>query len=405
MTQHHATIDASTIKANEEGRFGLYGGSYVPPTLQKVLDELNDLYKKCLKDPAFIAELTDCYHNIVARPTNLYEAKRLTQKLGGARIFFKREDLCHTGAHKLNNAIGQALLAKRSGKKRVIAETGAGQHGVATATACTLFGLECIIYMGAEDILRQKLNVFRMQLLGAKVVSVTRGTATLSDAVDEALEDYVANAETTHYLIGSAVGPHPYPEMVRFFQSIIGRESRQQMLDTVGKLPDTVVACVGGGSNAIGMFAGFVKDKGVRLVGIEGAGKGINTPDNAATLTLGRPGVLHGSYSYVLQDENGDVPPAYSISAGLDYPSVGPEHSYLKDTERAYYEAVTDEEALNAFMELSRTEGIIPALESSHVAAYVIKNAPKLPKDHIILMNLSGRGDKDVAQVSEMLKL
>ncbi|MDD4279808.1 tryptophan synthase subunit beta [Candidatus Sumerlaeota bacterium] len=405
MTQHHATIDASTIKANEEGRFGLYGGSYVPPTLQKVLDELNDLYKKCLKDPAFIAELTDCYHNIVARPTNLYEAKRLTQKLGGARIFFKREDLCHTGAHKLNNAIGQALLAKRSGKKRVIAETGAGQHGVATATACTLFGLECIIYMGAEDILRQKLNVFRMQLLGAKVVSVTRGTATLSDAVDEALEDYVANAETTHYLIGSAVGPHPYPEMVRFFQSIIGRESRQQMLDTVGKLPDTVVACVGGGSNAIGMFAGFVKDKGVRLVGIEGAGKGINTPDNAATLTLGRPGVLHGSYSYVLQDENGDVPPAYSISAGLDYPSVGPEHSYLKDTERAYYEAVTDEEALNAFMELSRTEGIIPALESSHAAAYVIKNAPKLPKDHIILMNLSGRGDKDVAQVSEMLKL
>ena len=405
MTQHHATIDASTIKANEEGRFGLYGGSYVPPTLQKVLDELNDLYKKCLKDPAFIAELTDCYHNIVARPTNLYESKRLTQKLGGARIFFKREDLCHTGAHKLNNAIGQALLAKRSGKKRVIAETGAGQHGVATATACTLFGLECIIYMGAEDILRQKLNVFRMQLLGAKVVSVTRGTATLSDAVDEALEDYVANAETTHYLIGSAVGPHPYPEMVRFFQSIIGRESRQQMLDTVGKLPDTVVACVGGGSNAIGMFAGFVKDKGVRLVGIEGAGKGINTPDNAATLTLGRPGVLHGSYSYVLQDENGDVPPAYSISAGLDYPSVGPEHSYLKDTERAYYEAVTDEEALNAFMELSRTEGIIPALESSHAAAYVIKNAPKLPKDHIILMNLSGRGDKDVAQVSEMLKL
>ena len=405
MTTHNAKFDASNVNPDEPGRFGFFGGSYVPPALQHVLDDLTSLYETSINDPEFLKELDDYYCNVVARPTNLYEAKRFSAKLGGARIFLKREDLCHTGAHKLNNAIGQALLTKRSGKHRVIAETGAGQHGVATATACALLGLECIIYMGEEDMHRQELNVFRMQLLGAKVVSVTRGSRTLADAVDEALEDFVQNAETTHYLIGSAVGPHPYPAMVHRFQSVISFEAREQVLAAAGRLPDVVVACLGGGSNAIGMFSAFLNDKDVELVGVEAAGAGLDTEHHAATLTLGKPGVLHGMYTYVLQDESGQVPATHSVSAGLDYPGIGPEHSHLKESGRARYVSSTDKETLEAFVELSRTEGIIPALESSHALAYVMRLAPAMRPDQIILVNLSGRGDKDVQQVAGMLKL
>lgn len=405
MSNHNVKHDGSVIDPSEPGRFGLYGGSYVPPALQAVLDDLTALYEKSIADPAFLAELDECYRAVVARPTNLYEAKKMSAQLGGARIFLKREDLCHTGAHKLNNAIAQGLLAKRSGKKRVIAETGAGQHGVATATACALLGLDCVIYMGEEDTHRQELNVFRMRLLGAKVVGVTRGSKTLADAVDEALEDFVVNAATTHYLIGSAVGPHPYPAMVHRFQSVIGREAREQILAATGKLPDAVVACIGGGSNSIGVFSAFLDDKDVALIGVEAAGDGLDTDRHAATLTLGKPGVLHGMYTYIVQDDNGFVVPTHSVSAGLDYPGIGPEHSHLKDTGRVRYESATDAETLEAFVALSRMEGIIPALESSHALAYVAKLAPTMAKDAVIVMCLSGRGDKDVQQVAGLLHL
>lgn len=347
-------------------------------------------------------EMQYYFKQYVGRENPLYFAERLMKKVGGAKIYLKREDLNHTGAHKINNAIGQALLAKRMGKKRVIAETGAGQHGVATATVCALFGMDCTIYMGEVDIKRQELNVFRMELLGAKVVPVTRGTATLKDAVDAALEDFVANAQNTFYLLGSAVGPHPYPTMVREFQSVIGREAKKQILEQEGRLPDYVVACVGGGSNAIGLFSPFFGDKNVKIVGVEPAGKGLDTPDHAASLCKGTVGIIHGFKCYTLQDDKGEPLPAYSIAAGLDYPGVGPEHSYYKETGRAEYVAVTDEEALKAFYELSKTEGIIPALESSHAVAYAMKLAGNLPKDKIIIVNLSGRGDKDVHQVKEM---
>lgn len=334
----------------------------------------------------------------------MYFAERLTEKAGGAKIYLKREDLNHTGAHKINNTLGQALLAKRMGKKRIIAETGAGQHGVATATVCALMGLECIVYMGEIDIKRQELNVFRMEILGAKVVSVKSGTRTLKDAVDAALEDYVTNAENTFYLLGSAVGPHPYPTMVREFQSVIGKEARAQILEAEGRLPDYLVACVGGGSNAIGLFHPFVDDKEVKIVGVEPAGKGLDTPDHAASITLGSVGIIHGFKCYTLQDEKGEPLPVYSVAAGLDYPGVGPEHSYYKEIGRGEYVSATDDEALDAFFTLSKTEGIIPAIESSHAVAYTMKLAPTLGKDKIIIVNLSGRGDKDVAQVMEMME-
>ncbi|HHT27140.1 MAG TPA: tryptophan synthase subunit beta [Firmicutes bacterium] len=386
----------------QAGFFGQYGGQYVPERVIPALNELAAEYEKALKDSAFMDEFHYYLQTYCGRPTPLYRADRLTAELGGATIYLKREDLNHTGAHKINNTLGQALLARRMNKKRIIAETGAGQHGVATATVCALFGMDCIIYMGEEDIRRQALNVFRMRMLGAEVKSVTRGTRTLSDAVDEAIEDWVANVDDTFYIIGSAVGPHPYPTMVHEFQSVIGKEARKQILEEAGRLPDAVVACIGGGSNAIGIFSGFM-DGSVKLYGAEGAGLGPETEKHAATLTKGAPGVLHGSKSYLLQDENGQVREAYSISAGLDYPGVGPEHSYLKDAGKAAYVPITDQEAVDAFMLLSRVEGIIPALESSHALAYARKLAPELGKDAIILVNVSGRGDKDVQQVHDLL--
>nr|5EY5_B Chain B, LBCA-b [synthetic construct]5EY5_D Chain D, LBCA-b [synthetic construct] len=385
------------------GRFGKYGGQYVPETLMPALEELEEAYERAKNDPEFQAELEYYLRDYVGRPTPLYFAENLTKDLGGAKIYLKREDLNHTGAHKINNALGQALLAKRMGKKRVIAETGAGQHGVATATVAAMFGLECVVYMGAEDIERQALNVFRMKLLGAKVRPVTSGSRTLKDAINEAMRDWVTNVEDTFYIIGSVVGPHPYPMMVRDFQSVIGEEARQQILEKEGRLPDAIVACVGGGSNAMGIFHPFIDDESVRLIGVEAAGKGIETGKHAATLSAGRPGVLHGAMTYLLQDEDGQIIEAHSISAGLDYPGVGPEHAYLKDTGRAEYVSVTDDEALEAFQLLSRTEGIIPALESSHAVAYAMKLAPELSKDQIIVVNLSGRGDKDVNTVARYL--
>jgi tryptophan synthase beta chain len=387
------------------GHFGIFGGRYVPETLIPALDELTAEYARAQADPDFRADLQRYFHDFVGRPTPLYYAERLTEALGGAKIYIKREDLCHTGAHKINNAIGQALLARRMNKARIIAETGAGQHGVATATACARFGLACEVYMGEEDIHRQALNVYRMKLLGAKVTCVTSGTRTLKDATSEAIRDWVTNVRTTHYIIGSVVGPHPYPMIVRDFQSIIGQETRLQIQEREGRLPDAVVACVGGGSNAMGIFYPFIEDAGVRLIGVEAAGRGIETGEHCATLTAGEPGVLHGCKSYLLQDENGQIAPSHSISAGLDYPGVGPEHSYLKQTGRAEYVSITDAEALDAFQFLAQTEGLIPALECAHGIAHLRKIVPQMSPDQIVVFNLSGRGDKDMETAARELKM
>lgn len=387
------------------GYFNGFGGQIVPDFLKPVMREIAEAYEKIKVDPEFIREMKYYAKEFIGRETPLYYAERLTKEIGGAKIYLKREDLCHTGAHKINNVMGQILLAKKMGKKRIIAETGAGQHGVATATGCALFGFPCTVYMGAEDVKRQSLNVFRMKMLGATVVPVTRGQQTLSDAVDEALEDLVKNYHDTFYLIGSAVGPHPYPMMVRDFQSVIGTEARRQILEAEGRLPDYAVACVGGGSNAIGLFSGFLNDSSVKLVGVEAAGKGLETKEHCATMAKGTPGVLHGAYTYLLQDEEGKPLPTHSISAGLDYPGVGAEHSMLKDTGRAVYESATDEETIDACLKLCRIEGIIPALESSHALAYAMKLAKTLDPDKIIIVNLSGRGDKDVDIIREHVKL
>ncbi|TMI81801.1 MAG: tryptophan synthase subunit beta [Bacillati bacterium ANGP1] len=385
------------------GRFGAYGGRYVPETLIPVLDELEAEYAQAVRDPAFAAEVDRYLRTFCGRPTPLYFARRLTEALGGARIYLKREDLLHTGAHKMNNTIGQVLLAIRMGKRRIIAETGAGQHGVATATAAAAFGLPCDVYMGTEDMERQALNVFRMQLLGARVIPVDAGSRTLKDAINEALRDWVTNVATTLYVIGSVVGPHPYPTLVRDFQSVIGREAREQVQAAEGRLPDAVVACVGGGSNAIGLFHAFKDDAGVALIGVEAGGLGLATGQHAATLCAGSPGVLHGAMSYLLQSPEGQVLPTHSISAGLDYPGVGPEHAYFKDAGRARYVSVTDAEALEGFHLLCRTEGIIPALEPSHAVAYLRPLAPRLGPDKVIVLGLSGRGDKDVHTVAKAM--
>ena len=384
-------------------RFGPFGGRFVPETLMTALEELEAAYRQAQADPAFQGELADLLKDYAGRPTPLYFARRLTQRLGGAKVYLKREDLAHTGAHKINNALGQALLAHRMGKGRIVAETGAGQHGVATATVCALLGLECIVYMGEEDMARQALNVFRMQLLGAEVRPVDSGSRTLKDAINEAIRDWVTNVRTTYYLLGSTVGPHPYPMMVRDFQSVIGQEAREQMLSAEGRLPDYAVACVGGGSNALGLFHPMYSDP-VRFIGVEAAGEGLATERHAATLNAGRPGVLHGSYSYLLQDPWGQVQPTHSVSAGLDYPGVGPEHSFYKETGRAQYVAATDQEALEGFKLLCEAEGIIPALEPAHAIAYVARLAPTLPTDAVILVCLSGRGDKDLDVVAKALR-
>ncbi len=377
------------------GHFGVYGGRYVPEVLMSPLEELEIAYREAQQDPAFHAELDDLLHNYAGRPTPLYFAKRLSETLGGARLYFKREDLLHTGAHKINNALGQALLARRMGKKRIIAETGAGQHGVATATVCALFGLECVVYMGEEDMRRQRLNVFRMRLLGARVAAVTTGSRTLKDAISEAMRDWVTNVSTTHYLLGSALGSHPYPLMVRDFHKVIGEEAKRQILEAEGRLPDRVIACVGGGSNAIGIFHAFIPDGSVRLIGVEAGGRGAQLGDHAARFAGGRPGVLHGSYSYVLQDEDGQISLTHSISAGLDYASIGPEHALLRELGRAEYVSVNDKQALDAASRISRAEGLIPALESAHAVAEAIRQAPAAP-GKIFIVNLSGRGDKDI---------
>src|SRR5881296_3447693 len=396
----HVTIP-NLVERAVDGRFGPYGGRYVPETLMAALEELERVYEAAKGDAEFWGELDGLLKDYVGRPTPLTEAPRLGAQVGpGVVVALKREDLNHTGAHKINNTLGQALLARRMGKRRIIAETGAGQHGVATATVCARFGLDCVVYMGEEDMRRQRLNVYRMELMDAKVVPVTSGTRTLKDATNEALRDWVTNVTTTHYIIGSVVGPDPFPRLVRDFQSVIGREARAQMLEQIGRLPSTVVACVGGGSNAMGIFAAFLDDTAVRLVGVEAAGEGMKTQRHAATLGAGRPGVFHGSLSYLLQDADGQVQPAHSVSAGLDYPGVGPEHAYLKDTGRVLYEAVTDREALTAFAALSRLEGILPALESAHAIAWVMQ--AKRATHELILINLSGRGDKDVAMVAEL---
>jgi tryptophan synthase beta chain len=383
-----------------EGYFGNYGGRFVAETLVQALDELNTLYQTLRADPEFQRELAADLAHYVGRPTPLYFAERLTRELGGAQIFLKREDLNHTGAHKVNNTVGQALVAKRMNKHRIIAETGAGQHGVATATVAARLGLECQVYMGAEDIKRQSLNVYRMKLLGAEVIPVTSGSRTLKDAMNEAMRDWVTNVDDTHYIIGTVAGPHPYPMMVRDFQSVIGREARAQCLQMTGRLPDTLVACVGGGSNAIGLFYPFIDDVTVKFVGVEAAGLGLATGKHAAPLSAGRPGVLHGNRTYLMADDDGQIMDTHSISAGLDYPGVGPEHSYLKDIARATYVAVTDDAALSAFRYLTRVEGIMPALESSHALAWVRDYAPTAPADEVIIMNLSGRGDKDMLSVA-----
>ena len=396
-----ATIDPTAALPDAGGRYGAFGGRYVPETLMAAVAELEAAYRRVKVDAGFQARLAGLLASYVGRPTPLYYAENLSRQLGGARIYLKREDLAHTGAHKINNALGQALLAQFMGKGRIIAETGAGQHGVAAATAAAMLGLQCIVYMGEEDIRRQSLNVFRMRLLEAEVVPVTSGTRTLKDAINEAIRDWVTNVETTHYLIGSVVGPHPYPAMVRDFQCVIGREARAQILAAEGRLPDYVMACVGGGSNAMGAFHPFVADADVRLVGLEAGGKGLDTGEHSATLTAGRPGVLHGAMSYLLQDADGQVSPAHSISAGLDYPGVGPEHSYLKDSGRAEYREVTDGQALEAFHLLCRAEGIIPALESAHAVYGAAQLAPTLPPDAVIVVCLSGRGDKDIGIVAE----
>jgi len=387
-------------------KFGPYGGQFVPETLMPALIELEQAFVDAQNDESFRHEFEGLLASFVGRPTPLTHAKRLSEQLGGAQIYLKREDLAHTGAHKINNALGQALLVKRMGKRRIVAETGAGQHGVASATVAALLGLECVVYMGVVDIARQEPNVFRMKLLGAEVRPVTSGTQTLKDAINEAIRDWVTNVRDTHYLLGSALGPHPYPTMVREFQSVIGIEAREQMVREVGGLPDTIIACVGGGSNAIGIFSGFINDDGVELIGVEAGGSGIASGKHAARFgdpSKGRVGVIHGTRTYVLQDEDGQIAETHSVSAGLDYAAVGPEHAMMRDTERAFYTSATDEEALNAFQILCHTEGIIPALESSHAVAEVIKRAPKMRKDQVILVNLSGRGDKDLNTVIKEL--
>lgn len=383
------------------GHFGPYGGSFVSETLVAALEELKHAYAHYSRDPEFIAEFQNELKHFVGRPSPIYHAKRWSEELGGAQIYLKREDLNHTGAHKINNTIGQALLAKRMGKKRVIAETGAGQHGVASATVAARFGMKCVVYMGAEDVGRQSANVYRMKLLGAEVVPVESGSRTLKDALNEAMRDWVTNVEDTFYIIGTVAGPHPYPMMVRDFNSVVGKECVKQMPDMIGRQPDAVIACVGGGSNAMGIFYDYIPHEHVKLIGVEAAGDGIDTPRHAASLQLGKPGVLHGNRTYLLQDENGQIIETHSVSAGLDYPGVGPEHAWLKDSGRAEYVGATDKEALQAFHDLCRIEGIIPALESSHALAYAAKLAPTLSKDKILLVNLSGRGDKDLHIVSE----
>lgn len=386
-----------------KGRYGIHGGQYIPETLMHAVIELEKAYEYYKNDPQFNKELQEFFHEYANRPSLLYYAEKMTKDLGGAKIYLKREDLNHTGSHKINNVLGQVLLAKKMGKKRVLAETGAGQHGVATATAAALMDMECTVYMGREDTERQALNVFRMELLGAKVVAVESGTKTLKDAVNEALRQWTGNVNDTYYVLGSVMGPHPYPEMVRDFQSVIGKEVKAQMLEKEGRLPDVVMACVGGGSNAMGLFYDFIPDKEVQLIGVEAAGRGVNTAQTAATIARGSLGIFHGMKSYFLQDEYGQIAPVYSISAGLDYPGIGPEHAALYDSGRAQYVSATDDEAVAAFSYLSRTEGIIPAIESAHAIAYAQKLAPALPKDKIIVVNVSGRGDKDVAAIARYM--
>jgi tryptophan synthase beta chain len=394
MTQKYNMPDA-------RGHFGVYGGIFVAETLMPAIDELNTAYQHYMQDPDFIAELDNDLQHYVGRPSPLYYAERWSQALGGAQIYLKREDLNHTGSHKINNTVGQALLAKRMGKTRIIAETGAGQHGVATATVAARLGLECVVYMGAVDVARQSLNVYRMKLLGAKVVAVESGSKTLKDALNEALRDWVTNIDNTFYIIGTVAGPHPYPAMVRDFQAILGRESRAQCLEQTGKLPDALVACVGGGSNAMGLFYPFIDDASVKLIGVEAAGDGVETGRHSAPLCAGRPGVLHGNRTYLMSDDDGEIIETHSISAGLDYPGVGPEHAWLKDSGRAQYVNITDDEALGGFYALTRMEGIIPALESSHAMAYTLKLAPTMKKDEILIVNLSGRGDKDMQTMAK----
>jgi tryptophan synthase beta chain len=384
-----------------KGHFGPYGGVFVAETLMHALEELRTQYDLMRKDPAFVAEFEYELKHYVGRPSPVYHAKRLSEHCGGAQIWLKREDLNHTGAHKINNTIGQALLARRMGKKRIIAETGAGQHGVASATVAARFGMACVVYMGSEDVKRQSMNVFRMKLLGATVVPVESGSKTLKDALNEAMRDWVTNVENTFYIIGTVAGPHPYPMMVRDFNSVVGRELRTQMPDEIGRQPDAILACVGGGSNAIGAFYPYIEDRDVRLIGVEAGGLGLASGKHAATLCAGKPGVLHGNRTYLIQDENGQIIETHSISAGLDYPGVGPEHAWLKDSGRAEYVAITDDEALNAFHTLTRMEGIMPALESAHAVAYAMKLAPTLSRDKVLLVNLSGRGDKDMNTVAE----
>ncbi len=386
--------------SERKGRFGIHGGQYIPETLMNAVIELEEAYNHYKNDPEFQSELAELLNNYGNRPSNLYFAKKLTRELGGAKIYLKREDLNHTGAHKINNVLGQALLAKKMGKTRLIAETGAGQHGVATATAAALLDMECVVFMGEEDTKRQALNVYRMKLLGADVIPVTSGTATLKDAVSEAMREWTSRIDDTHYCLGSVMGPHPFPVIVRDFQAVISKEIKEQILKAEGRLPDAVIACVGGGSNAIGSFYNFIEDKDVRLIGCEAAGRGIDTFETAATINTGKLGIFHGMKSYFCQDDEGQIAPVYSISAGLDYPGVGPEHAYLHDIGRAEYVPVTDDEAVDAFEFLSRTEGIIPAIESSHAVAYAMKLAPKMDKDKIIVITISGRGDKDVAAIA-----
>ena len=388
---------------DDTGMFGIFGGRFVAETLMPLILDLENAYKAAKNDPSFTAQLQDLSTHYAGRPSELYYAERLSKYLGGAKIYLKREDLNHTGSHKINNCLGQILLAQRMGKKRIIAETGAGQHGVATATVCARFGLPCVVYMGATDVERQKPNVFRMELLGAKVNPVTAGSGTLKDAMNEALRDWVSNVEDTYYLIGTAAGPHPYPEMVRDFQSAIGNEAKKQIVEREGRLPDMLIAAVGGGSNAIGLFHPFLDDKSVKIVGVEAGGKGLDGDQHCASMTAGSPGVLHGNRTYLLQDTDGQILEGYSVSAGLDYPGVGPEHSWLKDTGRVQYVPILDKEALEAFQLLTRYEGIIPALESAHAVAQAVKEAPKMGKDQVIIVNLSGRGDKDVHTVGKLL--
>ncbi|HZP63346.1 MAG TPA: tryptophan synthase subunit beta [Terriglobales bacterium] len=400
-----ATLSGKRVSTPAKGRFGVYGGRYVPETLMAALDELERAYEKAKRDGRFQKRLDELLRTYAGRPTPLFFAQRLTKKLGGAKIYLKREDLLHTGAHKINNCLGQALLAERMGKRRIIAETGAGQHGVATATVCALLGFECVVYMGTEDMRRQELNVFRMRLLGAEVRGVDSGSRTLKDAINEAMRDWVTNVRTTHYLLGSVLGAHPYPTMVRDFHKVIGREARAQILQAERRLASAVIACVGGGSNAIGIFFEFIKDKRVKLVGVEAGGRGGDLGEHAARFHGGSPGVLQGTYSYVLQDDAGQIATTHSVSAGLDYPSIGPEHAWLKDSGRAEYVSASDDDAIAACTLLARTEGIIPALESSHAIAEVIRRAPTMKKSDIVVVNVSGRGDKDIGILRENLKL